>query len=125
LLNHKTLRLNDENTQIDHVLVSRFGIFVIETKDYGGWIFGGPGDRNWTQVLFRTKFQKPIRQIYKHGVACPIRALLLWRNTQNCKAFCSALRGLSVLTQGLPRGPRGADEPRAIAKPAGCDGNGS
>ena len=35
------------------------------------------------------------------------------------------LRGLGVLTQGLPRGPRGADEPRAIAKPAGCDGNGS
>src|SRR6185437_1392621 len=34
------------------------------------------------------------------------------------------LRGLEVLTQGLPRGPRGADEPRAVAKPAGCDGNG-
>ena len=36
-----------------------------------------------------------------------------------------SLRGLRVLTQGPPRGPRGADEPRAIAKPAGCDGNGS
>src|SRR5260221_13581071 len=36
-----------------------------------------------------------------------------------------SLRGLRVLTQGLPRGPRGADEPRAIAKPAGGDGNGS
>jgi hypothetical protein len=36
-----------------------------------------------------------------------------------------SLRELRVLTQGLPRGPRGADEPRAIAKPAGCDGNGS
>jgi hypothetical protein len=36
-----------------------------------------------------------------------------------------SLGGLRVLTQGLPRGPRGADEPRAIAKPAGCDGNGS
>ena len=36
-----------------------------------------------------------------------------------------SLRGFRVLTQGLPRGPRGADEPRAIAKPAGCDGNGS
>jgi hypothetical protein len=36
-----------------------------------------------------------------------------------------SLRGLRVLTQGLPRGPRGADESRAVAKPAGCDGNGS
>ena len=36
-----------------------------------------------------------------------------------------SLRGLRVLTQRLPRGPRGADEPRAIAKQAGFDGNGS
>lgn len=27
-------------TQVDHVVVSRYGIFVVETKDYGGWIFG-------------------------------------------------------------------------------------
>ncbi|MEO5913818.1 MAG: nuclease-related domain-containing protein [Luteolibacter sp.] len=28
------------STQIDHVVVSPFGIFVIETKNYRGWIFG-------------------------------------------------------------------------------------
>ncbi|HVN96970.1 MAG TPA: nuclease-related domain-containing protein [Syntrophorhabdaceae bacterium] len=68
LLNHITLRLRDETTQIDHVLVSRFGVFVIETKDYKGWIFAGPNDRYWTQVLYRAKFrfQNPIRQNYKH-----------------------------------------------------------
>ncbi len=62
LLNHVTLRLNDGTTQIDHVLVSRFGVFVIETKDYKGWIFAGPRDRYWTQVLYRAKFrfQNPI-----------------------------------------------------------------
>jgi restriction system protein len=27
-------------TQIDHVVVSRYGIFVIETKNMTGWIFG-------------------------------------------------------------------------------------
>ena len=52
LLNHIKLRLKDGTTQIDHILVSRFGIFVIETKDYGGWIFGGANDRFWTQVFF-------------------------------------------------------------------------
>jgi hypothetical protein len=63
LLNHITLRLEDGTTQIDHVLVSRFGIFVIETKDYKGWIFAGPRDRYWTQVLYRAKFrfQNPLR----------------------------------------------------------------
>jgi len=76
LLNHLTLRLKDETTQIDHVLVSRFGVFVIETKDYKGWIFAGPGDRYWTQVLYRAKFrfQNPIRQNYRH--VCAVRELL-------------------------------------------------
>ena len=68
LLNHVTLRLEDGTTQIDHVLVSRFGIFVIETKEYKGWIFAGPRDRYWTQVLYRAKFrfQNPIRQNHRH-----------------------------------------------------------
>jgi hypothetical protein len=76
LLNHVTLRLEDGTTQIDHVLVSRFGIFVIETKDYRGWIFAGPRDRYWTQVLYRAKFrfQNPLRQ--NHGHVRAIQELL-------------------------------------------------
>ncbi len=35
-------------TQIDHVVVSPFGIFVIETKNYAGWIFGTEHDQQWT-----------------------------------------------------------------------------
>jgi hypothetical protein len=68
LLNHVTLRVEDGTTQIDHVLVSRCGIFVIETKDYKGWIFAGPHDRYWTQVLYRAKFrfQNPLHQNYRH-----------------------------------------------------------
>ena len=68
LLNHVTIRLKDGTTQIDHVLVSRFGIFVIETKDYTGWIFASVDDRYWTQVLYRAKFrfQNPIRQNHRH-----------------------------------------------------------
>lgn len=55
-------------TQIDHVLVSTKGIFVIETKDYSGWIFGNPKGPKWTQVTRwrKYKFQNPIRQNYKH-----------------------------------------------------------
>jgi hypothetical protein len=57
LLSHITLRLKDRTTQVDHILISRFGIFVIETKDYKGSIFAGAKDRNWTQVLYRAKFR--------------------------------------------------------------------
>lgn len=77
LLNHVTLRLkNGDTTQIDHILVSRFGVFVIETKDYSGWIFANSADRQWTQVLYRAKFrfQNPIRQNHLHVSA--VRELL-------------------------------------------------
>ncbi len=76
LLNHVTLRPKEGTTQIDHILISRFGVFVIETKDYKGWIFGGANDRYWTQVFFqsRFRFQNPIRQNYRH--VCAVREIL-------------------------------------------------
>ncbi|WP_417362527.1 nuclease-related domain-containing protein [Gallaecimonas pentaromativorans] len=71
-----TLRFGDGTTQIDHLLVSPFGVFVIETKNYQGWIFGGEKQRYWTQSLYRTKtrFQNPLNQNYKHCLA--VEALL-------------------------------------------------
>jgi hypothetical protein len=70
LLNHVTLPSDGGTTQIDHVLVSRFGIFVIETKDYKGWIFANAAHAQWTQVVFRKyKFQNPIRQNFRHVLA--------------------------------------------------------
>jgi hypothetical protein len=68
LLNHVTLPLKDGTTQVDHILVSRFGVFVIETKDYKGWIFANPKQASWTQVLFNSKFrfQNPIHQNFRH-----------------------------------------------------------
>ena len=68
LLNNLTVPTQDRTTQIDHVLVSRFGVFVIETKHYKGWIFADAKSPTWTQVLFKQKFkfQNPLRQNYKH-----------------------------------------------------------
>ena len=68
LMNHVTIRLEDGTTEVDHILVSRFGVFVIETKDYSGWIFANAADRTWTQVRFkwRFKFQNPIFQNKRH-----------------------------------------------------------
>jgi restriction system protein len=55
-------------TQIDHIVVSTFGVFVIETKNVDGWIFGRENDAKWTRVLFDKKwrFQNPLRQNYRH-----------------------------------------------------------
>ena len=62
------LPTEDGTTQIDHIVVSRYGIFVIETKNYKGWIFGSEDQAQWTQKIFRmtNRFQNPLRQNYKH-----------------------------------------------------------
>lgn len=68
LMNHVTIRMDDGTTQVDHILVSRFGVFVVETKDYNGWLFGKAAEPTWTQVRFRWrfKFQNPILQNKRH-----------------------------------------------------------
>ena len=68
-LNNTTLPLeNGGSTQIDHIIVSIYGIFVIETKNYKGWIFGSEKQAQWTQTLGgkKYKFQNPLRQNYLH-----------------------------------------------------------
>lgn len=69
LLENVTLATGDgSTTQIDHVVVSPFGIFVIETKHYAGLVVGTERQKNWTQITRtkKRKFQNPINQNYKH-----------------------------------------------------------
>ena len=59
------------SSQIDHIIVSIYGIFVIETKNFSGWIFGNENSEYWTQVIYRhkTKFRNPIKQNWSHVLA--------------------------------------------------------
>ncbi len=63
-----TIPDGEGTTQIDHIYVSRFGIFVVETKNLSGWIFGQELQPQWTQTIYRkkTRFQNPIRQNFRH-----------------------------------------------------------
>lgn len=67
-LHNVTLNTPDGTTQIDHVFISPFGVFVLETKNMQGWIFGGEHQAQWTQKIYRNtyRFQNPLRQNYKH-----------------------------------------------------------
>lgn len=68
LLADLTLPTSHGTTQVDHIVLSRYGIFVIETKNMSGWIFGGKTQARWTQVMRRHKsqFQNPLRQNFQH-----------------------------------------------------------
>jgi predicted RNA-binding Zn-ribbon protein involved in translation (DUF1610 family) len=68
LIKNVTLPTEDGSTQIDHVIVSKYGVFVVETKNIKGWIFGSPNQKYWTQQIYKhkNKFQNPLHQNYKH-----------------------------------------------------------
>lgn len=59
---------NTSATQIDHVVVSIYGIYVIETKNYKGIIYGSENSKNWTYNIYgnKYKFMNPINQNYAH-----------------------------------------------------------
>ena len=46
---------NGYTSQIDELVLSEYGLFVIETKNYKGWIFGNEKAENWTQVIYKEK----------------------------------------------------------------------
>ena len=55
-------------TQIDHIILSRYGVFVLEVKNYSGWIYAYEHKKNWIQ-RFPTKqieFQNPLFQNHRH-----------------------------------------------------------
>ena len=94
--------------EIDHILFTRSGLFVIETKSRAGRIYGDIDDDNWYQVLGRYdniehKFYNPIKQNNTH-----IRVLKRLLRNDNLKCF-----SLIVFEDG---NIRGIDSDQVITK---------
>lgn len=70
-----------QTTQVDHLLVSQKGIFVIETKNYKGWITGSEHSQYWTQTNYKRK-----DKLYN-----PI-----WQNSGHIKALQEYLGDISA-----------------------------
>ncbi|WP_026947124.1 NERD domain-containing protein [Algoriphagus marincola] len=68
VLSNILLKVGDSTTQIDHLVISKSGIFVIETKNYKGWIHGHENSEYWKQTLYRKQypFKNPINQNKVH-----------------------------------------------------------
>jgi hypothetical protein len=68
VINNLLITNGQYTSQIDHVVVSVYGVFVIETKTYKGWIYGGEESEYWTQNIYGNKYKlrNPIHQNYGH-----------------------------------------------------------
>lgn len=68
-------------TEIDLLLIDTTGIYVIESKNYSGWIFGDEKSKNWTQCLpggNKSKFYNPV-----------------WQNNAHIAALCNILKDIN------------------------------
>ena len=68
VINDVFIEVNGYTNQIDHVIVSPYGIFSIETKQYNGYITGDKYDKKWIRHSGKKKYYytNPIRQNYGH-----------------------------------------------------------
>lgn len=70
IINDLLLLYQGKSTQIDHLIIKTTGVFVIETKNYSGLIYGNDNHKKWTQVLnygkAKNKFYNPILQNKSH-----------------------------------------------------------
>lgn len=63
------IKTESGTSQIDHLLILKTGVFVIETKNYTGWIYGSEKAKKWTQTFpngEKYSFQNPLHQNYGH-----------------------------------------------------------
>lgn len=60
---------NGETSELDVVFITQKGIFIFESKNYSGWIFGDEKSKNWTSMLpnkQKSQFYNPIMQNKTH-----------------------------------------------------------
>lgn len=94
ILNDLVFRTEKGTTQIDHVVVSKYGIFTIETKNYRGEIYGDDNRPEWTQIIatdvtYAKKWWKTYTYVTKSRFYNPVKQSLghAYRIKQLLSAF--------------------------------------
>ncbi|MBR6586875.1 MAG: NERD domain-containing protein [Kiritimatiellae bacterium] len=120
ILNDVYLPLPDgTTTQIDHIVVSQYGIFVVETKTYAGWIFGDEKSSEWTQSIYRKKsrFQNPMRQNYRHVCALADNLGIDKSYFHGVVAFTGDCTFKTKMPEGVVYSRRAAEYIRSVNRP--------
>ncbi len=105
---------NGETTEIDVLMISPKGIFVFESKNYSGWIFGDEKQKNWYQTLPQGKnrthkehFFNPVMQNRAHinhlkefiGQEIPLRSIIVFSDRCTLKSVKIYSSDISVINR--------------------------
>ena len=103
---------NGETIEIDILMISPKGIFVFESKNYSGWIFGSENQRYWYQTLpnrfkmcHKEKFYNPVKQNISHikalekvlGVNIPIWSIIVFSERCTLKKIDITSNNVAVI----------------------------
>lgn len=75
------LKTDRGTTQIDHIVVSKYGVFAIETKNYRGEIYGNDNREQWKQIIltdvtYGKKWWKTYTYVTKNYLYNPVKQAL-------------------------------------------------
>lgn len=59
---------DEQTTEIDVLMISKKGVFVFESKNYSGWIFGSQNQKNWYQTLPVGKGRKSSKEHFLNPI---------------------------------------------------------
>lgn len=81
ILNDLVFPTERGTTQIDHLVISKYGIFAIETKNYRGEIYGDDNRQEWTQLIvtevtYAKKWWKTYTYVTKNHFYNPVKQSL-------------------------------------------------
>lgn len=73
---------NGGTTEIDLLYITQKGIFVLESKNYAGYIYGNEWSQNWMETLYAGKTWLGRNKVEKHRFYNPI-----WQNRTHMRAL--------------------------------------
>ena len=103
VMNDVILQIGNRTTQIDHVVVSKYGVFVIETKNYRGDIYGDDNRQQWTQIIvtevtYRKKWYKTYTHVTKRHFYNPVKQSISHSHViQKCLSQWKQLRVIPIV----------------------------
>lgn len=93
--NDLLIRNGNYTTQVDHIVISRYGVFVLETKNVHGKVYGGGNAEFWKQYLPDTGYKR-YGFTQAHQLRNPI-----WQNDGHIKTLRKLVFGNNVPIYGI------------------------
>lgn len=101
--NDLLVRNGNYTTQVDHIVISRYGVFVLETKNVHGKVYGGGNAEFWKQYLPDTGYKR-YGFTQEHQFRNPI-----WQNDGHIKTLRRLVFGNDIPIYGIVVFPSDTD----------------